>query len=189
MDKTSLRKLYTEKRQQLSETAITAYSKAIAEQFLSILPTMHISVLHTFLPIKTKKEVNTWYIIENIWKNYSNIQVAVPIMQGNDLVHALITPHTIFKINHWNISEPIQAQTISPEQIDVVLVPLLAYDQKGNRIGYGKGFYDRFLPHCKPDIKKIGLSFFEPYTDCMTVEATDIPLNGCITPKQIHYFE
>lgn len=189
MNKTSLRKLYTEKRQQLSEAEIAVYSNSIAEQFLSMLPNMNISVLHTFLPIKAKKEVNTWYIIENIWKNYPNTQVAVPIMQGDELLHSVITPDTIFNTNKWNIQEPISTVFIQPKTIDIVLVPLLAYDQKGNRIGYGKGFYDRFLQHCKPNVKKIGLSFFEPHTDSIPIESTDIPLNKCITPKQIYYFE
>ena len=72
--------------------------------------------------------------------------------------------------------------------IDVVFIPLLAYDAKGHRIGYGKGFYDRFLQQCKPETLKIGLSFFEAETSIIPHEFTDISLDFCVHPKGIYQF-
>jgi 5-formyltetrahydrofolate cyclo-ligase len=71
--------------------------------------------------------------------------------------------------------------------VQVVLVPLLAYDGKGNRLGFGKGHYDTFLGSLPHSVIKIGLSFFPP-EDTLPVEPHDIPLNYCITPEQVWAF-
>ena len=70
----------------------------------------------------------------------------------------------------------------------MVFVPLLAFDEKGNRVGYGKGFYDKFLAECKPEILKIGVSFFEPENIIPDVLNTDIQLDLCITPTKVYNF-
>jgi 5-formyltetrahydrofolate cyclo-ligase len=62
------------------------------------------------------------------------------------------------------------------------------YNTQGNRIGYGKGFYDRFLAECKDDVIKIGLSFFPPETTDFEIDSNDIPLNFCVTPEQVFEF-
>ena len=73
-------------------------------------------------------------------------------------------------------------------KIEVVFVPLLGYDLKGNRVGYGKGFYDRFLSECKPETLKIGLSFFEPEELITDVFVEDVKLDYCVTPKETYQF-
>jgi 5-formyltetrahydrofolate cyclo-ligase len=73
-------------------------------------------------------------------------------------------------------------------KIDVVFVPLLAFDKNGNRVGYGKGFYDNFLAKCREDVIKIGLSFFEPEEIIDDVFKTDIRLDYCVTPFGINNF-
>ncbi len=70
----------------------------------------------------------------------------------------------------------------------MVFVPLLAFDEKGHRVGYGKGFYDKFLSECKPEVLKIGLSFFESETLISDVLTTDIQLDLCVTPSKIYNF-
>ena len=92
------------------------------------------------------------------------------------------------KLNTYNIPEPIDGIPIANTSIDVVFVPLLAFDLKGNRVGYGKGFYDNFLADCKPETIKIGLSFFEAEAEIEDVFKNDIPLDYCVTPKQIYTF-
>ena len=92
------------------------------------------------------------------------------------------------KLNKWGIPEPVNGIEIPATQLDVVFIPLLAFDEKGNRIGYGKGFYDRFLNECKEDVIKVGLSFFEATTTIEDTNANDIPLDFCVTPEKIYRF-
>jgi 5-formyltetrahydrofolate cyclo-ligase len=102
--------------------------------------------------------------------------------------HFLLTDNTVIKKNAYNIPEPIDGIEVPSTKIDVVFVPLLTYDTKGSRIGYGKGFYDRFLAECKPDVIKIGLSFFPPETIDFESDSTDIGLDFCVTPEKVYEF-
>jgi 5-formyltetrahydrofolate cyclo-ligase len=105
-----------------------------------------------------------------------------------EMTHYLLTDNTKFKKNNYNIAEPIDGIEVPVSKIEVVFVPLLAYDEKGNRVGYGKGFYDNFLSKCNPEIIKIGLSFFEPEATIEDISVTDIKLDFCITPNRIISF-
>ena len=69
-----------------------------------------------------------------------------------------------------------------------MFIPLLAFDVCGNRVGYGKGFYDDFLKNCSKDTVKIGLSFFEAETVIHDVELHDVRLDYCVTPNKSYTF-
>jgi 5-formyltetrahydrofolate cyclo-ligase len=99
-----------------------------------------------------------------------------------------LTDNTKFQKSEYNIYEPVDGLEVPTSKIDVVFVPLLAYDTKGNRVGYGKGFYDNFLSKCKEDVVKIGLSFFEPEEAIDDVFETDIRLDYCVTPMTLYSF-
>jgi 5-formyltetrahydrofolate cyclo-ligase len=86
--------------------------------------------------------------------------------------------------NKWNIPEPAEGIEIDVSLLQVVFVPLLVCDEKGHRVGYGKGYYDRFLGQCKPEIVKIGLSFFDPIPEIDDVYSGDIPLDFCVCPTK-----
>ena len=108
--------------------------------------------------------------------------------ESRSLTHYLLTDSTLIKANEWNIPEPVEGIVINPEQLDVIFIPLLAYDLKGNRVGYGKGFYDGFLDQCQSSSLKIGLSFFGPEVKIDDVYERDIPLDFCVTPDDILQF-
>jgi 5-formyltetrahydrofolate cyclo-ligase len=91
------------------------------------------------------------------------------------------------KQNQWGIDEPEFGEEIYPEEFDLIIVPLLAFDKSGHRVGYGKGYYDRFLSKCRPDAKRIGLSFFKP-TDNIDAEEHDLQLTSVITTAEIFTF-
>ena len=148
------------------------------------------AVLHTFLPIVRQNEVDTWSIIHRIWQHFPGVQVAVPVVT-NQLAHYLLTPETPLTENRWGVPEPQQNVRIAIdiEQIDLVLVPLLAFDKRGHRVGYGGGYYDQFLAKCRPDCLKIGVSPFEPVEHIADTVPTDVPLNACVTPIQVWRFD
>ncbi len=140
---------------------------------------IHLDSFHIFLSIKEKKEVNTQFFLDFLWEN--NKTVYSSKVEGKSLLHYELTPHTILGKNSWGILEPVNPEFVIPERIDCVFVPLLAYDLQGNRAGYGKGYYDRFL--CDyPETKKVGLSFFDSVSNIEDISISDVPLDYIITP-------
>ena len=184
--KENLRTLFLEKRLTLSQTFREESSLAIANQCLK-LPIWRFEYFHLFLPITKKAEVNTSFVLKLLQERNKNI-VLPKVTSGDSLTSILLTDSTNIIKNKWEIPEPERGIPIAPSMLDVVFIPLLGYDTFGNRVGYGKGFYDDFLKTCKPNILKIGLSFFEPIRKIQGIRPEDIPLNYCITPERIHYF-
>jgi len=108
--------------------------------------------------------------------------------QTQKMTHYLLTDNTKIKKNKYNIPEPVDGIEVPSNKIDVVFVPLLTFDKKGHRVGYGKGFYDQFLSGCKPETIKIGLSFFEPEELISDVFEGDVKLDYGVTPNAIYSF-
>lgn len=194
MLKADLRKQYLAERRALSADEVTQRSQQITTRLLASLSTLIADrppVLHTFLPIQRHNEVDTWPIIHQIWDQYPQLQIAVPVTDMTQLSmrHYVITPETTFVANRLGIPEPpTDGPQLQSDELSVVLVPLLVFDQQGHRVGYGGGFYDRFLAQCRPDCQKIGLSLFSPVEQIDDVADTDIRLNGCITPDRYWAF-
>ncbi len=182
-DKTTLRIKYKKLRLELSENAIEEMSLQIANLALK-LPIWDKTYYHIFLSITSKKEVDTEYILHILQGKDKSIVISKADFSTNEMKHFLLQENTILKISEYGIPEPISGIEVSPEMLDVVFVPLLAYDVNGHRLGYGKGFYDRFLEKCNPETIFVGLSFYEPEPEIF-VEANDIPLDFCISPKNI----
>ncbi|WP_138992999.1 5-formyltetrahydrofolate cyclo-ligase [Larkinella sp. C7] len=192
MTKAELRAEFRQKRRSLSEAEWQTRCEAISNRFFTFLPTKPVSVIGTFLPIESQKEVDTWLIVRRLWQEFPQIRVAAPVtnLESGTLENYAITPQTVFIKNRYGIPEPPTSLfAIQNSVFDIILVPLLAFDQTGNRVGYGGGFYDRFLAQCRPDCLKIGLSLFDPVDQINDVYEGDISLNFCITPDQIWVFD
>ncbi|MBL0056804.1 MAG: 5-formyltetrahydrofolate cyclo-ligase [Chitinophagaceae bacterium] len=112
-----------------------------------------------------------------------------PVVSENDqLTCVVVDDNTTFVKNKFGIDEPVDGLDMFPEEIDLVIVPLLAFDRSGYRVGYGKGYYDRFLKECRDDVYKIGFSYFDPVEMIDDVHAFDVKLDCCITPDQTYHF-
>lgn len=187
MTKAELRKNYKQKRKELSLEIIEDLSLQIANRLLT-LPVWDFSFYHLFLSIEEQKEINTDFILNILSGKDKNIVISKSDFSTGKMTHFLLTDNTIIKKNNYNIPEPVDGIEIPCQKIDVVFVPLLAFDIQGHRVGYGKGFYDRFLAECKPETIKIGLSFFEAETIIEDVFESDMALDYCVTPKQVYKF-
>ena len=187
MTKKELRKTYKAHRKDLSENQIEDLSLSISNQLLK-LPIWANSFYHIFLAIEEQKEVNTDYILNILSGKDKNILISKSDFKTGNMTHFLLTDSTLIKKNDYNIPEPIAGIEISNDKIEVVFVPLLAFDSLGNRVGYGKGFYDRFLTNCKPETVKIGLSFFGPEVEISDVFESDVRLDYCVTPNKNYAF-
>lgn len=187
MDKKSLRQKAKAERQKLTQEEIEEKSLTIANQLLRLDIWSHL-YYHVFLPIEEHKEVNTEYILQILAGKDKEIVISKSDFTTREMSHYLLTDNTKIKKNEYNIPEPVDGLEVPNSKIDVVFIPLLAYDKQGNRVGYGKGFYDIFLIKCKPETIKIGLSFFPPEEEIEDVAANDVKLDFCVTPDEVISF-
>ena len=187
MLKKELRKLYKEKRASLTTKVIDEMSLAIANKTLQ-LPIWDYNYFHLFLTIEEQKEIQTEYLLHILHARDKDVVIPKSNFSTNSMVNYLLTDNTKIKKNKYNIPEPIDGIEVPENKLDVVFIPLLAYDSNGNRVGYGKGFYDKLLTKTKPSCIKVGLSFFNPEHQISDVYAGDIPLNYCVTPEEIYSF-
>ena len=186
MKKTDLRKKYSTLRQSLTQNEVDNLSIEIANRTLQ-LPIWDKAYYHIFLSISEKKEINTEFLLHILQGKDISICIPKANFKTYEMQHVLLQENTPIKISAYGIPEPVDGIAISPRQLDVVFVPLLAFDTQGNRVWYGKGFYDRFLAQCKPECLKIGLSFFESEPTVLA-DSSDFPLNYCVTPKKTYRF-
>jgi len=193
MKKAALRKEFLQKRKETDEEWLIEKNALIAQNLEKYLHEKAFRLVHVFLPQLNAREVDTFGIIDMLRKSFPTIRIAAPyIIPGTrEMEHFLITPFTHLVMNQWRIPEPdpLTSERISPEKIDVVLVPLLAFDRKGYRVGYGGGYYDRFLSQTRPDCIKMGLSLFVEVNEIEDIDEFDIPLDVCITPEKLYDFK
>ncbi len=193
MLKKDLRKEFLTKRKALTEAEVESFSRKIHDWFFKSIPVHAYATIHTFLPIKRNNEIDTWFIINTLRKDFATDIIIPKSHEDGTMSHYLLTKETVFEENKWKIPEPIsniqaERRPHPSSSIDLVLIPLLCFDKKGYRVGYGKGYYDRFLAECRHDVLKIGLSIFEPVEQIKGVDAYDIRLDYCITPNKIWSF-
>lgn len=192
MTKQALRQTFLARRKALTADEVNARSEQICQRLFEQSWIRPNATIHTFLPILRRNEVNTWPIAHRLWRDFSQTRIAIPVtdIETYRLSHYQLTPDTSLVENRWGISEPLTERLlpIDTDEIDLVLAPLLIFDQQGHRVGYGGGFYDRFLAQCRPDCLKVGLSLFEPVKRITDTEPTDVRLDACITPAQICQF-
>ncbi len=187
MTKTELRKTYLARQKALSSTERAEKSSVIALHFFECVDLSKIKILHCFIPIEKFNEVDTLIILRALRENSPKTRIAVPRInfETRELESLICTYETKLIENAWEIREPAGGELVEPEEIDMVLVPGLAFDQVGHRVGYGKGFYDRFLKTCRNDCVKIGFSYFDPVEEIADVHEGDTALSACITPDGI----
>lgn len=166
--KNELRKIYLTKRLALTPSQHQILSKQIADNFVLHFPPHTIRALHTYIPLTSKREPNTNLITDAIIKHNSHIPIINPTKtEPNN--HASIITHLSHRFRPSHI-----------------IVPLLAVDPNGHRIGFGAGYYDIFLSHFPKSTVKIGLSFFEPHPKAFQSEPHDIKLNYIVTPNEVY---
>ena len=130
--------------------------------------------VHVYM--STTKEVQTTDIVNTILTKYQNCKVLIPKIKKNNQIDSYIYNHTVkLKENKYGIKEPTNGELYNNKaKIDLIIVPCLVLDKNGNRVGYGGGYYDRFIVK-HPEAITVGLTENELYK-IKDVEKTDIPL-------------
>ena len=189
MLKKEARKIFREKRQSISPSEKMKLDDLLLIEFQKV-PTSFLSNVLSFYPAKANNEPDTFNITRYLHFKNPGLQIAYPKTDlSNHSMQAIVCEEDeAFEKNSFFIPEPVSCKSLDPEEIDMVLVPLLTFDKKGFRVGYGKGFYDRFLQQCKEVCIKIGLSYFEPIDAVDDADEFDVPLDFCITPQKVYVF-
>ncbi|MGZ5262691.1 MAG: 5-formyltetrahydrofolate cyclo-ligase [Kaistella sp.] len=186
MTKSEIRKKYLRQREALSQEMVLSLSQEIFKNFIEKFEVKKGQKIHCFLSIPEKGEVNTQLFLNEFFRN--NIRVFVPKIFKNKLISVEITPDTPLLRNLWGIWEPDTNEDSGEKDFDFVITPMLYCDRKGNRVGYGKGYYDGFFESVNPRAVKIGLNFFGPDEVIDDVWENDIPLDYLITPVEVLSF-
>ncbi|AWW31061.1 5-formyltetrahydrofolate cyclo-ligase [Echinicola strongylocentroti] len=187
-EKSLLRKRYKEKRKALGAKRKADLDASIMSQVMEYCRAhRRFQHFHIFLPISKMSEIDTFPVVKALLAEGKRVYTSVTDHVAGGMTTVEIFSDTQYINDQWGIPVPIEAKKVDEIRIDVVFVPLLVCDLKGNRIGYGKGFYDRFLAGLSPEVFKVGLSYFVPEVS-ISAEAHDIPLDICILPSGIIEF-
>jgi 5-formyltetrahydrofolate cyclo-ligase len=162
----------------------TEVLKLLKEEVERIQP----KLIHTFLPKKGEKEPDVRPLLEKL----KGITIAVPKTRPGSyaMQHYRYEGPGSVALSPMGIPEPLaNCALVQPSDIDLVLVPMLGFDLQGHRLGYGGGYYDRFLAQeCEPEVLKIGLSLLPPLDQSLIAEPHDVPLDAVISPAGVYRF-
>jgi 5-formyltetrahydrofolate cyclo-ligase len=189
MIKNTVRKEFLQRRMDIKEADRQHQTALIASNFRKIiLPPVNYLLSYNAIASRREFEIS---ICDNILREMNpGMRLAWPKINVDlmGMEAGLVEKDGLFIKNRYNILEPIGGQIVEPRLLDVIFVPLVAFDVRGYRVGYGKGYYDRYLKQCRDNAIKIGCSFFEAVDYIEDINEFDVPLNFCITPHRIYEF-
>ena len=186
MKKNELREKYLKKRESFSKEQVLSLSEKIFRNFTDNFKLSENQKVHCFLSIPEKGEVDTQLFLNEFFKR--DVRVFVPKIYRKELISVEITAETPLLKNSWGIREPESNEDSGETNFDFVITPLLYCDHQGNRVGYGKGFYDGFFETVNVKTLKIGLSFFSPEEEINDLRENDVPLDYLTTPAEVLSF-
>lgn len=178
-----------DRRRALSLSDALRLDETMAQRFIEfVLPVPE--TVHRYMPAPGRHEPDPGPLVGWLKTRNPGLREMAPrIMPGTSTFESLyITADTAWENNVWGIPEPVKGTPADPAEVDMVFLPLLSFDANGHRVGYGKGFYDRFLAACRSDCLRIGLSWFGPVDLIEDLGPHDIPMHYCITPERVYAF-
>ena len=189
MLKAAARNLYKEKRLGLSTPERIKLDDLLLIQLQTVqLP--FITFLLSYWPIEQSHEPSTHLFTDYLEFQNPELIICYPKtnFQEQTMQSVQTNDDTRFRKNKYDLYEPEDGIVVNHAGMDMIFVPLLSFDKKGFRVGYGKGFYDRYLCQCRSDCLKIGFSYFEPLDAIDDTNEFDVPLNLCVTPTTVYVF-
>jgi len=185
MDKELLRTKVNSYRRGLPSNIRDSYNKIIFKRFISFVEEKNIKRDFVFVYKSMPFEVSTKEIIQYLLSKGSN--VCIPKIIDKQMFSILINNDTVYYKNRYGIEEPLVGDIVEPKIINCCVIPLVAFDLSGNRLGFGGGYYDRFLRKISLDCIKIGLAYDIQKVNIIPTEAHDVKMDYVITEKTIYY--
>lgn len=169
------------KRRALTTDEVKLSSKKIRNSLFTLDCVKNAKTVCTFL--SAFKEPDTIGIVRQLWEKKCRVIVPISDTETNTLSLSCIDNMDDLKKGAYGILEPSVVKTADEKDIDVILVPGLAFDRHGGRMGFGKGYYDRLLE--TSSTVKIGLCYDFQLFDTIPTESHDVPMDFIITEKEI----
>ena len=175
MDKATLRRMIREKKRAMTEEEIVCRSIRLGELFVASQAYQEAKTIYGYLPYN--QEVRTVPMLEKALQDGK--RVAVPKVYGNAMKFIYLEDLSQIGKGYSGIPEPLADEPVAEDKHALVLMPGLAFTQRGDRMGYGGGFYDRFLAE-EPDHPTLALCYSFQIVDALPTEEYDIPVDTVI---------
>jgi 5-formyltetrahydrofolate cyclo-ligase len=172
MDKKELRRQISKRKREMTESEIENASRVLAEKFVNSQVYRDAKTIYGYMPYN--QEVRTIPMMEQALRDGK--RVAVPKVYGDTMKFIYMDDLSQVEEGYYNIPEPIADGPVAEDPTALVLMPGLAFDEKGNRMGYGGGFYDKFLAQ-EPDHPTVALCYAFQMVDHIPTEEYDIPVD------------
>jgi len=187
MLKSDARKELLAKRKNLTASDCLKWDDLLLIQFQK-LDFSNVQTVANFYPLENHNEPNSLLFAKYLKTMVPGIQLVYPVVEANKTKMQFYKESEILRFNEWGIAEPTSNEMLEPSSIDAVIVPLIGFDLKGHRIGYGKGFYDKYFVNYPTHRPRIGVCYFEPLSNIEDTHEFDVPLTHCITPWNSYEF-
>lgn len=181
--KQEIRKKLLRRRSELGRKEYQNKSEQIIQNLEKQLEFKNASTIHCYVSMNERNEVNTHSLIKHIIDSGKKLAVSITNFDDGTLSHRYLNNFEDLQRNKWGVLEPGDGEEADVEDLDLIIVPMVGGDEDKNRIGYGKGFYDRFLE--KADCPTIGLLFDCCLVESIPVESFDVALHKCITETKV----
>lgn len=171
-------------RDRLSSRERTEFDDAILVRLIDLPEVRSASTIMTYVTFRS--EVETRGLID--WALAEGKTVAVPRIHGPRDMEAfcLCEPERDLVCGTWDIPEPCDGlESCSPQAIDVIVIPGVAFAVDGGRIGYGGGFYDTYMHALRPEVPRIALAFELQIVNTLPREAHDLPVDAIVTERRV----
>ncbi len=172
MDKQELRKNIRQQKKAMTEEMIASASEKLAQQFYATAFYQNAKTVYGYLPYN--QEVRTVPILEQALRDGK--QVAVPKVYGDTMRFIYLKDLSHVAKSDMGIPEPVDDGPVADDRTALVLMPGLAFDEKGNRMGYGGGYYDKFLAQ-EPEHPTVALCYAFQMVDAIPTGDYDIPVD------------
>ena len=183
MDKAALRNYFLEKRAALTPQFVDEKSREIVNRLVELDAFKQAKVIHCYASIHKNREVDTSEFI-SVCQRLGKTLIMPKVLPKGEMMHIEVNKDTAFKENRWGVREPVEGNIVEPDYPDFIVVPMVAGDRSRNRLGYGKGYYDRFLSRSKG--AKVGILFeCQMYDELLPTENFDVPLDILVNEKEV----
>lgn len=180
-----MRSQLQEERDHIPEATRAVFSRVIVERLIQTIDWNEIRRLHCYVPMTRRSEVDVWALLHYLWRQWPTIEVAVPgpLQSGRPLAYAINAQTMWHKTTR--IPSPIEPEVITDDTFDVVIVPCLGFDSDRYRLGYGSGYYDRFLS-TQTQATFFGVAFWAGYVaGGLPHEKHDVALGQIVTEEMV----